>query len=163
MLSLSSCLIDVKEKIGLCNVCFNFCETSPCDICSDDYREKKTLCVIENPQDLYTIEKTGKFRGLYHVLHGSISPLEGIGPDKLRIKELIERIKSSDINEVILATNPNMEGEATSMYIAKLLKPYKLNLTRIARGLPIGSDIEYADEMTITKAFEGRMNFTTED
>ena len=156
--AMAKALSAIKENITLCESCFNYCENSPCKICSDTQRNKETICIIESPQDLYTIEKSGGFKGLYHVLHGSISPLEGIGPDKLKINELITRIKNEKkIKEVIIATNMNMEGEATSMYIAKLLIPYKIEITRIARGLPIGSDIEYADEMTISKALEGRI------
>ncbi|MBU1627417.1 recombination mediator RecR, partial [bacterium] len=155
--SLTKTLSDIKGKILNCEICYNLCDASPCKICSDDQREQEKICVIESPQDLFTIEKSGGFRGLYHVLQGSISPLEGIGPDKLKLKELVTRIQNGKFKEVIIATNPNMEGEATSMYIAKLLKPYELIITRIARGLPIGSDIEYADDMTISKAFEGRV------
>lgn len=154
--SISSALLAVKEKLVFCEDCFNFCENSPCQICSDARRERDKICAIETPQDLFTIEKSGSYKGLYHVLHGSISPLEGIGPDKLKIKELIKRVEKEHFKEVIIATNPNMEGEATSMYIGKLLKPFNLSITRIARGLPIGSDIEYADGITISKAFEGR-------
>jgi recombination protein RecR len=155
--SISDSLLAIKDKLEYCEKCFNFCESSPCKICCDDQRDMEKLCVIETPQDLFTIEKSGGYKGLYHVLHGSIAPLEGIGPDKLKITELVKRIENGKFKEVIIATNPNMEGEATSMYIAKLLKPFALNITRIARGLPIGSDIEYADDMTISKAFEGRV------
>jgi len=158
--SIAKAFLAVKDRIKLCEKCFNLCETSPCGICMDERRKQDVICVVETPQDLYTIEKSGIYDGLYHVLHGSISPLEGIGPDKLKIRELLNRVKRGKIKEMILATNPNMEGEATSMYIARFLKPFDINITRIARGLPIGSDIEYADEMTISKAIEGRVKMS---
>ena len=154
--SLSSAIIEAKEKIGYCKVCCNLSDRSPCEICDSPKRDRKLICVVEEPQDVAAMEKTRDFKGLYHVLHGALSPLEGIGPNDIRIKELITRISESDVNEVIIATNPNVEGEATAMYIAKLLKPAGIKVTRIGSGLPVGASLEYADEITLSKAMENR-------
>jgi recombination protein RecR len=152
---LTESINSAKEMIIYCSVCGNFTDTDPCDICSAPYRDKNIIMVVEDPKDVVAIEKTREYKGLYHVLHGAISPLEGIGPDDIKIRELLTRV-SAGVEEVILATNPNIEGEATSMYIAKLLKPLGIKVTRIAHGVPMGGDLEYADEVTLTKALEGR-------
>jgi len=154
--SLSNAIVEAKEKIGYCKVCFNLSDRSPCEICDSSKRDGKIICVVEEPQDVAAMEKTREFRGLYHVLHGAISPLEGVGPNDIRIKELVTRIAESDVKEVIIATNPNVEGEATAMYIAKLLKPAGIKVTRIGSGLPVGGNLEYADEVTLSKALENR-------
>lgn len=153
--ALASALLEVKETIRLCSVCFNITDTDPCLVCSDDGRDKSQVCVVEEPHNLVAIEKSG-FRGLYHVLHGSIAPLRGIGPDDLKIAPLLERLRDGSVKEVILATNPNVEGEATAVYLSRLLKPLGVRATRIALGLPVGSELEYADEVTVGKAMEGR-------
>ena len=147
--------MQAKESIKYCSICGNFTDVNPCSICSADYRDKHVIMVVEEPKDIVAIEKTRDYKGLYHVLHGAISPLEGIGPDDIKIKELLARI-TPEVKEVILATNPNVEGEATAMYLAKLLKPLDVKVTRIAHGIPMGGDLEYADEVTLTKALEGR-------
>ncbi len=148
---------NAKEKISYCSVCQNLTETDPCEICSNHKRDKSVICVMETPKDVIALEKTREYFGQYHVLHGAISPMDNIGPEELKIKELISRISSSDeIKEVILASNPSIEGEATAMYLSRLIKPFGIKVTRIAFGLPIGGDLEYADEVTITKALEGR-------
>ncbi len=149
-------LIDVKEKLHECAICCNITEESPCSICQDGSRLDSVLCVVQDPKDVLAMERTREFNGRYHVLHGAISPMEGIGPADIRIRELLSRIAESDVSEVILATNPNVEGEATAMYISRLLKPFSINVTRIAHGLPVGGDLEYADEVTLAKALEGR-------
>ncbi|MDH5637785.1 MAG: recombination mediator RecR [Nitrospinota bacterium] len=154
---LSDAIIAVKEKVALCSVCFSITESDPCGICADPERDKSIICVVEEPHDVYSIEKVGDFRGVYHVLMGVLSPLEGIGPEELKITELAARVKQGGVKEVIVATNPNMEGEATAMYISKTLAPMETMVTRIARGLPMGGDLEYADEMTLSKALSGRM------
>jgi recombination protein RecR len=146
---------DVKERVTYCSVCSNITDLDPCSYCRSDVRDRHTICVVEEPQNVTAIEKTREFRGLYHVLMGAISPLQGVGPDDLKIKGLLERI-SNGVNEVILATNPNVEGEATAIYLARLLKPLGVRVTRIAMGVPVGSDLEYADEVTMHKALEGR-------
>jgi recombination protein RecR len=156
VLEFATALQDVKRKLTECEVCCNITETSPCSICRDPSRDNKTLCVVQDPKDVAAMEKTHEFHGRYHVLHGAISPMEGIGPNDIRIKELVQRVGTSDIQEVIVATNPNVEGEATAMYIARLLKPFPVTVTRIAHGLPVGGDLEYADEVTLAKALEGR-------
>ncbi|HHX24355.1 MAG: recombination mediator RecR [Tepidanaerobacteraceae bacterium] len=153
--SLSDAIITAKESITYCSICGNFTDTDPCSICQMSYRDKNTIMVVEDPKDIVAIEKTRDYKGLYHVLHGAISPLEGIGPDDIKVKELLARI-TPEVKEVILATNPNVEGEATAMYLAKLLKPLDVKVTRIAHGIPMGGDLEYADEVTLTKALEGR-------
>ncbi len=152
----SKVIIDAKENIHYCDICFNMSASNPCEICSDTNRDKTTICVVAETKDLIAIEKTGEYKGLYHVLQGTLSPLDGIGVEDIRIKELLTRVTDADINEVILALSPSVEGEATSMYISKLLKPFNIKISRIAFGIPVGSDIEYADEITLAKAIEGR-------
>jgi len=154
---LAKAIIQVKELIGHCSICGNITEQDPCDICSNPKRDHEIICVVEEPKDILSIEKTGEYHGVYHVLMGVISPLDGIGPENLRIDSLVKRIKSSGIKEVIIATNPNVEGEATATYLSRLLKPLGTRVYRIARGLPVGSELEYADEVTVTKALEGRV------
>ena len=154
--ALVKAILELKEKVRLCSVCSSITEVDPCNICSDMNREKNMLCVVEEPHDVFAIEKTREFKGSYHVLMGVLSPLDGIGPSDLKIEELLNRVRENGIREVILATNPNLEGEATAMYIAKILKPFGMKVTRIARGLPVGGDLEYADEVTLTKSIEGR-------
>ena len=155
-LRLANAIAVVKERVSFCQTCFNISEGSACGICTDDRRESGVLCVVEEPRDIVAVEKTGEFRGRYHVLQGAISPIEGIGPDQLKVKELLTRIEPEEITEVILCTNPNIEGEATAMYISRLLKPLGITVTRIASGLPVGGDLEYADELTLGRALEGR-------
>ena len=147
---------DVKERVTYCSVCNNITDVDPCGFCSSDARDARTICVVEEPQNVAVIEKTREFRGLYHVLMGALSPLQGIGPDDLKIKGLLGRVGNGGVEEVILATNPNVEGEATAIYLAKLLKPLGVRVTRIAMGVPVGSDLEYADEVTMQRAMEGR-------
>jgi len=161
--SLARAALDLKEKTVICQTCFNIAEKSPCEICSDSGRDKSIIAVVEDPLDVLALEKTN-FKGLYHILHGSISPMENIGPEELRIKELLPRLKThsgkpSRVEEIILATNPTMEGEATAMYIDRLISPLGIKVTRIARGLPVGGDIEYADETTLSRAMEGRKEY----
>jgi len=153
---LARAILDVKEKIRLCSICFNLTDEDPCRICQEDRRSQEILCVVEGPNDLMAIENTGSFNGRYHVLHGAISPLEGIGPGDIKIKELIDRLRGETISEVILATNPTVEGGATSLYLVDLIKPLGIRMTRIAYGIPMGSEIEYSDGMTLSKALEGR-------
>ena len=155
-LRLANAIAVVKERVSFCQTCFNISEGSACGICTDTRRESGVLCVVEEPRDIVAVEKTGEFRGRYHVLQGAISPIEGIGPDQLKVKELLTRIEPEGIGEVILCTNPNIEGEATAMYISRLLKPLGITVTRIASGLPVGGDLEYADELTLGRALEGR-------
>ena len=147
---------DVKEQITYCSVCHNITDVEPCYYCTHDGRDRSVICVVEDPHNVAAVERTKEFNGAYHVLMGALSPLQGIGPDDLRIKSLVERVGSGGVTEVILATNPNVEGEATAIYLARLLKPLGVLVTRIAMGLPVGSDIEYADDVTIHKAMEGR-------
>jgi recombination protein RecR len=142
--------------VSFCRTCFNIAEGEQCGLCLDDRRDATVLCVVEEPPDIVAVERTGEFRGRYHVLQGAISPIEGIGPDQLRIRELVARLEPEGVEEVILCTNPNIEGEATAMYLARLLKPLGLRVTRIASGLPVGGDLEYADELTLGRALEGR-------
>ncbi|MFH1536899.1 MAG: recombination mediator RecR [Patescibacteria group bacterium] len=146
----------LKEEIKICETCFNFCPKSPCNICNDSKRNSKVICVVADSADLQAIENTGEFNGLYHVLGGTINQIDGIGPEKLKIKELIKRIQDNNIEEIILGLNPNMEGETTTLYLKKELNPLKIKVTRLARGLPMGADLEYADEMTLTDALKGR-------
>lgn len=153
---LARAISDVKEKIRLCSICFNLTDEDPCRICQDERRSQEVLCVVEGPNDLIAIENTSVFNGRYHVLHGTISPLEGVGPDNLRIKELMERLQSEKICEVILATNPTVEGGTTALYLTDLIKSLNIKVTRIAYGIPMGSEIEYSDGMTLSKALEGR-------
>ena len=155
--ALSSSILEAKEKIQFCSICQNIADSNPCEICSSTERSGEVICVVESPREVIAMEKSKEFNGKYHVLHGTISPSNSITPDMLKIRELVERLASNDIKEVILATNPTIDGEATAMYIARLLKPFGIKITRIARGLPMGADIEYADEVTITKALEIRV------
>jgi recombination protein RecR len=147
---------DVKDRVTYCSVCNNITDTDPCAFCTSAVRDQKVICVVEEPQNVSVIEKTREFRGMYHVLMGALSPLQGIGPDDLRIKGLLARIASGSVTEVILATNPTVEGEATALYLARLLKPLGVRVTRIAMGIPVGSDLEYTDEVTMTRAMENR-------
>ena len=153
---LARAIMNAKRNIRYCDICCNITDKDKCSICSDMKRDKNLICVVEDPRDVVAMERTKEFRGLYHVLHGAISPMDDIGPDEIRIKELLNRIREGDISEIILATNPNIEGEATAMYISKLLKPLGIKTTRIAHGVPVGGDLEYADEVTLMKALEGR-------
>ena len=155
---LARAIHEVKAKVHFCKVCFNVAEGELCRICRDTRRDPTLVCVVEEPRDLVAIERTQEFKGRYHVLGGAISPIEGIGPDDLRIRELLRRLESEGVREVILATNPNIEGEATAMYLARLLAPLGVRVTRIASGLPVGGDLEYADEITLGRAFVGRRN-----
>ena len=156
---LANSLLAAKQKTRLCSSCFNITEAEICPICCNQHREHSKLCVVEQPQDILALEHTGKYNGLYHVLHGAISPTEGIGSDNIRGRELIERLKSNAVGEVILATNPTMEGEATAMYLQRLITPLGIRVTRLARGLPYGTELEYADDVTLTRALEGRQEF----
>ena len=153
---LADSLLGVKANIVHCGRCFNVTDTDPCRICADPTRDARLLCIVEEPNDLLAMERTGEFRGRYHVLLGALSPLDGIGPEDLKMRELLQRLEAEPVDEIILATNPNVEGEATALYLAKLLKPFGARLTRIARGLPVGGDLEYADQVTLSKALEGR-------
>ncbi|HHV93901.1 MAG TPA: recombination protein RecR [Firmicutes bacterium] len=153
--SLAEAIIEAKEKTIYCSVCSNLTETDPCPICTSPGRDRGIICVVEEPKDVIAIERTG-FKGLYHVLHGAISPIDGIGPGDLRVKELLQRLQADTVHEVILGTDPNVEGEATAMYLARLLKPLGVKVTRMAHGMPVGSDLEYVDEVTLAKALEGR-------
>ena len=155
-LALANAIREVKERIGLCEVCFNLADGPRCRICSDERRDPDVICVVEQPSDVISIERTHEFRGRYHVLGGAISPIEGIGPDDLRVKELMTRLADGTVTELILATDPNLEGEATATYLARLVKPLGIRVTRPASGLPVGGDLEYADEVTLGRAFEGR-------
>jgi recombination protein RecR len=155
-LRLAQTIIDVKKRVRLCSVCCNITEEDPCAICSDERRDCTTICVVEKPSDAASIEKGGKYRGLYHVLHGSLSPLDGVGPDQIRLKELLARMSAQSVREVIVATNPNTGGEATAMYIREILRPLGVKVTRIAQGVPVGSDLEFADNSTLAHALDGR-------
>lgn len=155
---LAEVMLEVKEKIKNCSICYNITEDDPCSICTDIKRNKKIICVVEQASDIIAIEKTNEYNGCYHVLGGVISPLNGITPEHLRIKELLKKIKDNQIEEIIIATNPNVEGEATALYLTKLIKPLGPILTRIAYGIPVGGDLEYADEVTLAKALEGRIH-----
>jgi recombination protein RecR len=153
---LANSITEAKERVSWCRQCYNLAEGELCTFCRDEKRDPRVLCVVEEPRDIVAVERTGEFRGRYHVLQGAISPIEGIGPEQLRVKELLTRIGAESVDEVILATNPNIEGEATAMYLARLLKPLGVRVTRIASGLPVGGDLEYADEVTLGRALEGR-------
>ena len=153
---MADALLDAKEKICFCEVCQNLTDVSPCAICSDTRRDSSTICVVESPKDVIAMEKMREYKGLYHVLHGALSPMDGVGPDDLQIASLLARIGAGGVNEVIMATNPTVSGEATAMYLCKLLKPLGVRVTRIAHGLPVGGDLEYADEVTLLRAMEGR-------
>lgn len=154
--SLSEAIAEVRDRVGDCKRCFNFSAAELCDICADPQRDQTIICVVEEARDVFAIEKTGEFRGLYHVLQGAVSPIDNIGPDDVRIAELMERLKDGQVTEIVVATNPNVEGEATAMYIARLVKPLEITVTRIASGLPVGGDLEYADEVTLGRALSGR-------
>ena len=153
---LARVIVEVKDKVAFCSRCFNVAEGDLCGVCRDERRDSHVLCIVEEPPDIVAVERTQEFRGRYHVLQGAISPIEGIGPDQLRVRELVGRLEPEGIEEIILCTNPNIEGEATAMYLARLLKPLGLRITRIASGLPVGGDLEYADELTLGRAIEGR-------
>lgn len=154
--SLSNSIINAKRNVKYCSLCYNLTDTDICSICSNPKRDGSTIMVVEDPRDMAAYERTKEYKGVYHVLHGAISPMMGIGPDDIKIKELLERISNTDIKEIILATNPNIEGEATAIYISRLLKPIGIKTTRIANGVPVGGDLEYVDEITLSKALEGR-------
>jgi recombination protein RecR len=155
-LSLAEALRQLRERTIFCSICFNITEESPCPICRDEGRDRSIICVVEEPLDVLAIERTREYRGLYHVLHGAISPMDGIGPEDLKIRELINRLQAEPVEEVILATNPSLEGEATAMYLHRQLSPLGVRVTHLARGLPVGGDLEYADEITLARALEGR-------
>ncbi len=155
-LRLARAIAEAKDRVAFCQACFNVAEGDRCGICADTRRDATVVCVVEEPRDVVAVEKTGEFHGRYHVLQGAISPIEGVGPEQLRIRELLERIEREGIAEIILCTNPNLEGEATALYLGRLLKPLGLRVTRIASGLPVGGDLEYADELTLGRALEGR-------
>ena len=156
---LAAAIYQGKTQIRFCPVCGNYTDIEPCALCTDDDRKNGMICVVRDPRDVAAVERMRDFRGQYHVLHGTISPMDGIGPDDIRIRELLARLGSGDINEVILATNPDIEGEATAAYIARIVKPLGVRVTRIAHGIPVGGDLEYADEITLAKAFQGRVEF----
>ncbi len=156
---LADAILLVKQKTRLCSVCFNVTEADPCRICRNDQRDRSKVCIVEQPQDILALEHTGIYQGLYHVLHGAISPTEGVGADDIRIKELLHRLQDGSVSEVILATNTNLEGEQTAMYLNKLISPLGIKITRLARGLPFGTELEYADDVTLTRALEGRQEF----
>ncbi len=155
---MANAIVDARRKVKFCSKCFNLTEEDPCKICSDKKRDNSVICVVENVKDVIAMEKTHEYNGMYHVLHGSISPMNNITAADIKIKELLERLKDDEIKEVIIATNPTIEGETTAMYISRLIKPLDITVTRIAAGLPVGSDIEYTDEITLIKALEGRRN-----
>jgi len=155
-LRLAHAISEAKEKVRFCETCFNMSDDQFCEICADQRRDRSLICVVEEPRDIVAVEKTHEYRGYYHVLQGAINPIDGIGPDQLRIQELLQRLQEGAVEEVILCTNPNIEGEATAMYLAKLIEPLEIPVTRIASGLPVGGDLEYADELTLGRAIEGR-------
>lgn len=154
--ALAEAILDVKEKITFCSMCQNVTDRDPCLICANPERDPALLCVVEEPLDILALERTGSYNGLYHVLHGVISPMDGVGPEQLKVEELLERMKGGSVQEVILATNPNLEGEATAMYLQRLIAPLGIKISRLARGLPFGADLEYADEVTLTRALQER-------
>jgi len=156
---LAEALLSLKQETRLCSMCFNVTDSDPCLICRNNQRDRSKICIVEQPQDILALEHTGTYRGLYHVLHGAISPTEGVGADDVRIKELLSRLQDGSVDEVILATNPNLEGEQTAMYLNRLISPLGIRVTRLARGLPFGTELEYADDVTLTRAFEGRQEF----
>ncbi len=158
--ALAEAILEVKEKITFCSVCQNVTDRDPCLICANSERDPSLVCVVEEPLDILALERTRSYRGLYHVLHGVISPMDGVGPEHLKVEELLERLKGGSVQEVILATNPNLEGEATAMYLDRLLRPLGVRVTRLARGLPSGADLEYADDLTLTRALEGRQEMS---
>ncbi|HEY8345785.1 MAG TPA: recombination mediator RecR [Symbiobacteriaceae bacterium] len=153
---LAAAIVEAREKVRYCSVCCNLTDQDPCAICRDESRDHSTICVVQEPRDVVAMERTREYKGLYHVLHGALNPMEGIGVEDIRVKELMSRLGSGTVQEVILCTNPNTEGEATAMYLARYIKPMGIKVTRIARGLPVGGDLEYADEVTLAKALEGR-------
>lgn len=155
-IDLAHAIVEAREKTIYCSVCCTITDTDPCAICRDESRDRTTICIVEEPKDVFVIERTREYHGLYHVLHGAISPMDGVGPQDLKIKELLDRLQDGAVQEVILATDPNIEGEATAMYLARLLKPLGVKVTRMAHGMPVGGDLEYVDEVTLTKALEGR-------
>jgi recombination protein RecR len=154
--NLAEAILAVKEKIGLCSICFNITDRDPCVICQDKERDHSKICVVERPSDIIPLERTGKYNGVYHVLHGTISQAQGIGPQELKVKELLSRLQDSSVTEVIMATNPNVEGEATAMYLRRMIQPLGIRVSHLARGLPFGADLEYADDVTLGQALEGR-------
>tara|TARA_Y100000996_G_scaffold260106_1_gene204729 strand:+ start:302 stop:913 length:612 start_codon:yes stop_codon:yes gene_type:complete len=159
-LSLATAIQQAKQKVRFCETCFNMSDETICEICSDSQRDSSLICVVEEPRDIVALERTREFKGLYHVLQGAINPIDGVGPEQLKIRELLERLKGDTVLEVILCTNPNIEGEATAMYLAKLIEPLGIQTSRIASGLPVGGDLEYADELTLGRALEGRRNIS---
>ena len=157
--SLAEAIISLKQKVTLCSTCFNVTESDPCSLCRSDKRDRSQICIVEQPQDILALEHTGIYHGMYHILHGAISPIEGIGTEDIRVRELMNRLKDDSVKEVILATNPNLEGEQTAMYLSHLITPLGIKVTRLARGLPFGTELEYADDVTLTRAIEGRQEF----
>jgi recombination protein RecR len=153
---LANAIVEAKRKTKFCSVCFNITDVDPCIYCANEKRDRSTICVVESSKDVVAIERTREYKGLYHVLHGAISPMDGIGPDDIKLKELIQRLSNTEIQEIIVATNPTIEGEATAMYIARIVSPLGITVSRIAHGIPIGGDLEYADEVTLSKSLEGR-------
>ena len=162
-LSLADAIQQAKQKVRFCETCFNMSDEAICEICSDSQRDSSLVCVVEEPRDIVALERTREYKGLYHVLQGAINPIDGIGPEQLKIRELLERLKGNTVVEVILCTNPNIEGEATAMYLAKLIEPLGIQVSRIASGLPVGGDLEYADELTLGRALEGRRNISGDE
>ncbi|MCH8065049.1 MAG: recombination protein RecR [Chloroflexi bacterium] len=156
--ALADAIVDLKEKIILCSICQNVTEVDPCGICTDEQRDQALICVVEEPLDILALERSRSYRGLYHVLHGVVSPMDGVGPDDLKLNELVARLRNGSVNEVIMATNPNLEGEATAMYVSRLVAPLGVRVTRLARGLPTGADLEYADDVTLAQALEHRQD-----
>ncbi len=156
---LAEAILSLKRKITLCSTCCNVTEADPCTICRNDQRDRSQICIVEQPQDILALEHTGIYHGMYHVLHGAISPAEGVGTDDIRLRELMDRLKDGSVSEIILATNPNLEGEQTAMYLSRLITPLGIRVTRLARGLPFGTELEYADDVTLTRAIEGRQEF----
>jgi recombination protein RecR len=156
---LAEALVSLKQRVNLCSICCNVTESDPCPICRNSQRDAATVCIVEQPQDILAIEHTGAYKGLYHVLHGAISPTEGVGADDIRTRELLARLDNNTVKEVILATNTNLEGEQTAMYLSRIIAPLGIKVTRLARGLPFGTELEYADDMTLTRALEGRQEF----
>jgi recombination protein RecR len=157
--ALAEAILELKERIRLCSICFNITDCDPCPICQDEERDHSIICVVEKPSDITPLERTGKYSGLYHVLHGTISPAQGITPEELKIKELLSRLQDGSVREVIIATNPNVEGETTALYLQHIIAPLGIRITRLARGLPFGAELEYADDMTLNQALEGRQEF----
>jgi len=156
--ALADAIVELKEKIVLCSICQNVTEIDPCGICTDEQRDQASICVVEEPLDILALERSRSYRGLYHVLHGVVSPMDGVGPDDLKLDELVARLRNGSVQEVIMATNPNLEGEATAMYVSRLVTPLGVRVTRLARGLPTGADLEYADDVTLARALENRQD-----